>query len=189
MRTLIVTCCIIAFAAPFAMSKLQGITEIKTGTDAVEPVVQQSKATAKRQPSPLRPVYSNGTGRVGSGRQAMITASADGHFRPRAKLNKITIPVMVDTGASTIALNKSTAKRVGIRESSLRYNISVSTANGTVMAARAELDSVSIGKITIRDVEALVLDDNALDTVLLGNTFLGRLKSYRVSDGQLILQN
>ncbi|MEN0088427.1 MAG: TIGR02281 family clan AA aspartic protease, partial [Pseudomonadota bacterium] len=95
----------------------------------------------------------------------------------------------VDTGASTVALNKTTAKRLGIRSSSMKFNVQVSTANGTTMGARAKLKTVSIGRITVRDVDALVLDDDALSTVLLGNSFLGRLKGYRVADGQLILQN
>ncbi|MEM1364125.1 MAG: TIGR02281 family clan AA aspartic protease [Pseudomonadota bacterium] len=194
MRTLIVTCCIAAFAAPFMVQQLQVHLDARLGSEVTTPpAVSRSvskPARTERQTSPLQPVYKTSAGtNPGGGKRAMITAGRDGHFRPKAKLNRVTIPVMVDTGASTIALNKSTARRVGIRGSGLRYNVRVSTANGEVMAARAILDSVSVGRITVRNVEALVLDDNALDTVLLGNSFLSRLKSYRVSDGKLILQN
>ncbi|MEN0088381.1 MAG: TIGR02281 family clan AA aspartic protease [Pseudomonadota bacterium] len=190
MRNLVITCCLVAFAAPFAVSKLQGAMELTTGTEVRTPPPVERSAKAKPQGSPLQPVYRTSMRPSGgSGRKAVIDVSRDGHFRPRAKLNRVTIPVMVDTGASTIAINKSTAKRVGISTGRLNYNVRVSTANGMVMAARATLDSVSIGKITVRDVAALVLDDNALNTVLLGNSFLGRLKGYRVTDGQLILQN
>ncbi|MEO0497986.1 MAG: TIGR02281 family clan AA aspartic protease [Pseudomonadota bacterium] len=186
MRALIVTCCIAAFAAPLAVSHLQARLGAPVAQEAMPQPAGKTSAKTEPQSSPLRPVYQTS---AGSGRREIIAAGRNGHFKPQAKLNRVAIPVLVDTGASSVALNKSTARKLGLRSSQLQFDVQVSTANGNVMAAHAKLDTVSIGKITVRDVQALVLDDDALDTVLLGNSFLSRLRSYRVSDGRLILQN
>ena len=53
---------------------------------------------------------------------------------------------MVDTGASLVALNEKSAARFGLRPSRSDYNATVSTANGTVKAARTRL--AMIGSFT-----------------------------------------
>ena len=63
----------------------------------------------------------------------------------------------------------------------------MSTANGTVKAARVSLDRVEIGSISVRDVEAMVLPDKSLSGMLVGMSFLNKLSSYRVENGALYL--
>jgi aspartyl protease family protein len=69
---------------------------------------------------------------------------------------------MIDTGASLIALNETSAARFGLRPSSGDYNATVTTANGKVRAARTRLAMVDIGGLVVRDVDAMVLPDEAL---------------------------
>ncbi len=68
------------------------------------------------------------------------------------------------------------------------YTIAVSTANGTVRAAPVTLNRVEIGNISLRDVAAMVLPEEALSDNLLGMTFLSRLHRYEYSNGRLVLE-
>jgi aspartyl protease family protein len=64
----------------------------------------------------------------------------------------------------------------------------VSTANGRIKVARAVIQTIEIGGVRVRDVEAAVLDDRALEGTLLGMSFLRQLKSFSVEDNELILK-
>jgi aspartyl protease family protein len=64
----------------------------------------------------------------------------------------------------------------------------VSTANGRIKVARAVIQAIEIGGVRVRDVEAAVLDDRALEGTLLGMSFLRQLKSFSVEDNELILK-
>ncbi|TIQ02860.1 MAG: TIGR02281 family clan AA aspartic protease, partial [Mesorhizobium sp.] len=63
----------------------------------------------------------------------------------------------------------------------------VNTANGTIRAALVTIDRLQIGKITVDGVQAVVLDDKALRTNLIGLSFLQRLEKYQVENGALLL--
>ncbi len=95
---------------------------------------------------------------------------------------------MIDTGASVIALNESSAARFGLRPSSGDYNATVTTANGKVRAARTRLAMVDIGGLVVRDVDAMVLPDEALSENLLGLSFLSRLKRFEYANGKMVLE-
>ena len=62
------------------------------------------------------------------------------------------------------------------------------TANGKIKAARATIDRIEIGGITVYDVPAMVLPDEALAKNLLGVSFLSRLKRYEYANGRLVLE-
>lgn len=118
---------------------------------------------------------------------AVIPLDRSGHFRAVAKLNGKSVEVLVDTGASSVAINHSLAKRLGIRLRKKDFIHTARTANGETRFAQATLKSVRIGKVEVRDVEAAVLQDSSLDGVLLGMSFLGQLKSFGVENGELVL--
>jgi aspartyl protease family protein len=94
----------------------------------------------------------------------------------------------VDTGASQVALRESDAAELGIHPMPADYTATVSTANGNIKAARAKLDRIEVGDITVFDVAALVLPDEALSQNLLGVTFLSRLRRYEYANGRLVLE-
>lgn len=122
-----------------------------------------------------------------SSRGVVLTASDNGHFVGTFTINGRKESGLVDTGASVIAINTSTARRLGISVASLPFDRSASTANGIVKAAMVTLDRVEIGNISVRDVDAMVLPDKSLSGMLVGMSFLGRLSGYRVEDGALRL--
>ena len=98
------------------------------------------------------------------------------------------IAFMVDTGASVIALNESSAARFGLRPSRGDYRAAVATANGNVKAAPTRLPMVDIGGTVVRDVDAMVLPDEALSENQLGLSFLSKLKRFEYARGRLVLE-
>ncbi len=118
-----------------------------------------------------------------------LQAGAMGHYSARATINKADIDVMVDTGASVVALSYEDAQNAGLRPNTLDFNVSVSTANGAVKAARVTLDRVAIDTVRVDDVDALVLPEGALHGTLLGMSFLSKLSSFKSENGVLTLKN
>jgi aspartyl protease family protein len=124
-----------------------------------------------------------------AGSQVEIRAHRDGHFYVDAEINLRPVRLMVDTGASVIALRKSDAAAAGIRPPPGAYEHPVSTANGTAYAAEAEIDTIAVRDIELDGVRALILPDEQLGVSLLGASFLNRLERFQVSDGTLIFEN
>jgi aspartyl protease family protein len=121
------------------------------------------------------------------GRKVRIAADRFGHFTADFKLNGRGIDAMVDTGATLVAMNLSTARRVGIRVMPANFKYKVKTANGETRAARATIERLQIGRISVENVDAVVLDDDALEETLIGVSFLNRLAKYQVENGALLL--
>lgn len=121
-------------------------------------------------------------------RNVSIPRDARGHFQTDGRIDGQRIAFMVDTGASVIALNEKSAARFGLRPSRADYNATVTTANGTVKAARTRLAMVDIGGLVVRDVEAMVLPDEALSENLLGLSFLSKLKRFEYANGTMMLE-
>lgn len=116
-----------------------------------------------------------------------LQANEGGHFVSQFQLNSRPVTGVVDTGASMIALNQSEARRLGINPAPHEFVYTVNTANGETKAARAIIREVRIGSIRVRDVQAMILEDDALNIVLIGMTFLNRLRNFEFSDGTLVL--
>ncbi|MCQ8781264.1 retropepsin-like aspartic protease family protein [Mangrovibrevibacter kandeliae] len=125
----------------------------------------------------------------GDGRELMVTRGRDGHFHLDAKVDGRSVTFLVDTGASTVALDRNVAEQIGIDTAQLRFVDRVMTANGVARAARLRLDSIAIGGIERRDVEATVMENNALGESLLGMSFLSQLSGFEFSGDRLILKD
>jgi aspartyl protease family protein len=121
-------------------------------------------------------------------RSLNIPRDSRGHFQVDGRIDGQRIAFMVDTGASVVALNETAAARFGLRPLPGEYKATVSTANGTIKAARARLAMVDLGGIIVRDVDAMVLPDEALSENLLGLSFLSRLKRFEYANGQMVLE-
>jgi len=121
-------------------------------------------------------------------RTLSIPRDARGHFATEGRIDGQRVAFMVDTGASVIALNESSAARFGLRPSRSDYRATVSTANGTVKAAPTRLSRVEVGELIVRDVDAMVLPDEALSENLLGLSFLSKLKRFEYANGRMVLQ-
>lgn len=112
-----------------------------------------------------------------------------GHFEINATVNGHTTPMIFDTGASAVVLTIEDARAAGIDTETLRFTIPVSTANGTGRAARVRLDRIEVGGIAREGVVAFIAEADALDTSLLGMTFLETLSRYSVTQNSLELMD
>jgi aspartyl protease family protein len=120
-------------------------------------------------------------------RSVSLAPGGDGHFRTDARVDGRRLELVVDTGASQIALRASDAARLGIHPSVRDYNVRVATANGITRAAPVELRMVEVGDIVVRNVPALVHPDEALGINLLGMSFLSRVR-WTHDRGRLVLE-
>ena len=134
-------------------------------------------AAAAADPAPQQPL----------GRKVLLQADARGHFLAAFKINGRPVDAMVDTGATMVALNVSTARKVGISLQPADFRHEVDTANGKIKVALTEIASLQIGRIAVDHVQAVVLDDRALSTSLIGMSFLQRRGKFQVQDGTLLL--
>ena len=123
-----------------------------------------------------------------AGAREEIPRHRSGHYYTQATIDGRDIPVLVDTGATSIVLSYEDAQRIGLSPARLSFDVRVQTANGESRAAQVLLDRVSIGSISLRDVKALVAPERAMGVTLLGMSFLGRLGSFAVEDQKLVLR-
>ena len=118
---------------------------------------------------------------------AEIVADSRGHFVFTGRVNGRPLVMLADTGATLVALRASDAKAAGLIVLPGDYTAKVSTAGGVAEAARVRLQEIEVGNIRVTNVDALVLSDNQLATNLLGMSFLGRLKTFAIENGRLVL--
>ena len=119
-------------------------------------------------------------------RTASLRKEADGHYWAAARVNKIPIKFLVDTGASLVALSRRDARRLGINTDNLQRNAEVRTAAGRVMAATTVIDEITIDGVTVKNVSAVIMEDG-LETSLLGMSFLNRLEGWDVTTNAIII--
>jgi aspartyl protease family protein len=158
------------------------------GTYMAQMADQMSPASAKAIPAAAPQAVPSQTVARASVRSIDIPRDARGHFSADGRIDGQRINFMVDTGASVVALNEKSAARFGLRPSRNDFNATVSTANGTVRAARTRLAMIELGGLVVRDVDALVLPDEALSENLLGLSFLSKLKRFEYANGRMVLE-
>ena len=178
MRSLLVIAAVVAVGASVFVRQAEHVI---APSEPKRPMADLARAVDKRPATP--------TAQVVSGPRSM-TLSSDraGHFRVDANVNGGQVNFVVDSGASQVVLRESDAFRIGLRPTPNDYTATVSTANGDIKAARARINRLSIGDISISDVNALILPDKALGQNLLGVSFLSRLKRYEYANGRMVLE-
>ncbi|HEV2954800.1 MAG TPA: TIGR02281 family clan AA aspartic protease [Xanthobacteraceae bacterium] len=124
----------------------------------------------------------------GGPRTVVIQPDARGHFSIEGVIDGRRVGFMVDTGASVIALTQRDAGRIGYHPALRDYIGQARTANGTVRVAPVKLDMVEVGGVMMRNVDAIVMPDEALSENLLGLSFLSRLRRFEYREGRLVLE-
>jgi aspartyl protease family protein len=126
----------------------------------------------------------------GSGfeRIVFLKASDNGHFEAEAYIDGKPVNVLVDTGATGVALTYEDAEAIGISLTDSDFTHVSRTANGTARIAPVTLSAIRIGDIEINDVEAFVAEPGKLFATLLGMTFLSRLERVDIRGSELVLQ-
>ena len=157
------------------------VTSVLSATTASERIAGLFGVGTPRQDVGA-PAKGEGGGRI------VVSADLRGHFVVHPTLDGKRVRMLVDTGASFVALSHEDARLAGISVSPRDYTRRVATANGIVAAASVRLAEVKVGDIAVRGVEALVLPPGKLGTSFLGMSFLKRLGGFEVAQGRLILK-
>lgn len=121
---------------------------------------------------------------VVSGGTVRIPMGDDGHFWVDARINGEALRLMVDSGATITTLSKTSAARAGI-EPSGGFPAMVSTANGTIQVQRAEIDTLQVGNIAMKDLPVHLAPGD--DFNVIGMNFLSRLSRWSVEGRWLVL--
>lgn len=108
---------------------------------------------------------------IGQSKTVTLQRGPDGHYRAEALINGKKVNVLVDTGATGVAISQRLADALHIQS---RTAINTTTANGESVSYMTRLNTVELGGIQAHDVGAIIAPGLEGD-VLLGMTFLGRM--------------
>ena len=120
-------------------------------------------------------------------RRVDLPIGPGGHFRANVEIDGRTIPMLVDTGASYVALSAEDADRLGVTPRPSDFTITMYTANGRAKAAPVRLHAVHVDTLSVYDVDAVVAQPGAMNGSLLGMSFLRRLTRFEAQADRLRL--
>jgi aspartyl protease family protein len=125
----------------------------------------------------------NKINRLGENSTVVLKRGLDGHYRAEALINGEKVNVLVDTGATGVAISQSIADRLNLKSvNAIRTN----TANGDSIGYMVRLQSLKLGGVNANDVSAMIAPGLDGD-VLLGMSFLGRM-DVRLFNGEMTIK-
>ncbi len=120
---------------------------------------------------------------LGSDTEVILKRGLDGHYRAEAFINDQKVNVLVDTGATGVAISQSVADRLKLKSISA---VRTTTANGDSVSYLVRLESVKLGGIEAKNVSASIAPGLQGD-VLLGMSFLARM-DVRLYKGEMTIK-
>lgn len=122
-------------------------------------------------------------------KRVMLQPAWDGVFRTVAQVNNMSLGVIVETGTPFVMLQYEEAERLGLHPERLEYNDRLPVGDRKVTAARTRFLSVRIDDIELIEVDAAIAEPGALESSLIGLSFLSRLKTAGLIDNVFLLRN
>ena len=116
-----------------------------------------------------------------------IRMAPDGHFWVTGDINGTRARFLIDSGATVTALSDNVALQAGLEVDSYAPGMAMQTANGVVIAKRSSIPALAIGPIRTDDLP-IVVSERFNGVNVLGMNFLSRLKSWRVENGEMVLE-
>lgn len=107
----------------------------------------------------------------------------DGHYRAEALINNQPVDVLVDTGATGVAISQAVADKLQLKSIAA---VQTSTANGDSVGYMVRLQSVKVGGVEAKNVSAMIAPGLDGD-VLLGMSYLGRM-DVRLFNNQMTIK-
>ncbi|HWI88280.1 MAG TPA: TIGR02281 family clan AA aspartic protease [Sphingomicrobium sp.] len=116
----------------------------------------------------------------------ILQRSENGHFYAEVEVNGVPIRMLVDTGASGIALSRDDARAVGIATSIGMNDVVGEGAGGSVHGDFVTIDRITLGSKSVEQMPALVL--NGGEQSLLGQSFLKQFASVEIHGDTMTLR-
>lgn len=121
------------------------------------------------------------------GERLHVRLSEDGHFWVTGRINDAPARFLIDSGATLTTLSDDVARQAGLSVDGFTPGIAMQTANGVVIAKRSSISGLAVGPIHTSDLP-VVVSDRLNGVNVLGMNFLSRLKSWRVENGEMVLE-
>lgn len=128
----------------------------------------------------IRPLAAPGS--AGGDTEVVVYRDISGMYNTVGSINGLAVPFLVDTGASSIAMNDAQARRLGIDYRVVGQKSWAETASGVVPSYQVMLSRVKLGSIELHNVQAIVIEGDQPSRALLGMSFLGRLQILNEGD-------
>jgi len=116
--------------------------------------------------------------------EVVLQSGRGGHYRLNGKINGETVRLLLDTGATSVAIPLAVAKRLNLPSGAA---VRVKTANGTAVARTTRIESLQIGDIVLYAIDAMISPGMEDDEILLGMSALRQLE-FTHKDGKLLLR-
>ena len=120
------------------------------------------------------------------GGETILERGPGGHFYTDASVNGSSIPFVVDTGATTVALTVDSARAAGLYVDPTSFTVVGSGASGATRGKLVKLDRIEVAGRTVENVDAVVLEGLAVN--LLGQSVLTRLGSVEMRGDKMVLR-
>ena len=118
--------------------------------------------------------------------EVMLPRADDGHFYADVTVDGRSVNMMVDTGASIVALTADDAAAAGVRWTENEVRPVARGANGTVLGVPVMLERVQLGQLEAQEIEAVIIPEG-LDVSLLGQSFLSKIQRVEIEQDRMLL--
>ena len=118
--------------------------------------------------------------------EVVLPRSADGHFYADQTVEGVSAHMLVDTGASVVALTGEDAEAIGLTWDEQDVEPVAQGASGPVYVVRIMLDRIELGDVEARSVEAIVVPEG-LGVSLLGQSFLSQVPRVQMELDSMVL--
>lgn len=154
------------------------VTFFGRGETAPSPAPSPTAAAVVSTPSPTTSVASGGT--------TELRRAGDGHFYAGVSLSGRPVTMLVDTGASVVALTGADARSAGLHWNPSQLGVVAQGAGGPIRGVALKLERVTLGGHEARDVEAIIVPEG-LPISLLGQSFLATIEPVRIEKDRMVL--
>ncbi len=182
MRGLVVLVFVIGFCATLIAQVASHSTE--RGVYRIAAAPENSRAGQAKQVAELKPndspQFSSDDGSIA------LNRAADGHFYADARINGNPVHMLIDTGASGIALSRDDARAAGLATAIGMNDVVGEGADGVVRGEYVKLDRVELGPLSASGLDAVVL--NSGQQSLLGQSFLSKFSSVQIEGDRMVLR-
>ena len=146
-----------------------------------------AQASEKREVDRIAELKSSNAPQFSSGDESIaLERDSDGHFYADVRINGNPIHMLIDTGATGIALSRDDARAAGLATSIGMNDVVGEGADGAVHGEYVKLDRVELGPLSASGLEAIVL--NSGQQSLLGQSYLSKFASVKIEGDKMVLR-
>lgn len=125
---------------------------------------------------------------TGWGHEVVLDREHDGHFYADVYVDGVPSRMLVDTGASVVALTGEDALAMGLYWNEAEVAPVAQGASGAVYGVNTTLPRMRVGEFEAQDVRAIIIPEG-LAISLLGQSFLETVGNVRIADNRMVLEN